>query len=101
MAWLTTAPSEWTIDNEESSPAIAYFRVAGEGGAFSMVPYQQITTSVTKHKSGMNYATATAARDSYLASNPKQSATVPRGNDAGMYELKVVEVIIGAWEEVT
>lgn len=103
---LTTEPATWVIDENDSTDVIAYFDVFAAPvppalwPSFTRTEHKQTITTITKHKSGMDYATAVSARDSYLASNPGQSAKVSRQNSVGMYSVNVSEVVVGAWEVV-
>ena len=92
MAWLSTAPTEWTIDGVDYVRASVPFAIAGV-----VVPYRWQRTSTRKHKAGMTKAAADTEAATYKAANPSHEVSVNRQNDAGAYRVDVVAPEMATW----
>ena len=92
MAWLSTAPAEWTIDGVDYVRVSVPFSTSG-----GIVPYRWQRTSTRKHKSGMTKAAADAEAATYKAANPSHEVSVNRQNDAGAYRVDVVVPEMTTW----
>ena len=96
MAWLSTAPTEWTIDGVDYvHVSVLFFTSDG------IVPYRWQRTSTRKHKSGMTKAAAETEAATYKAANPSHEVSVNRQNDAGAYRVDVVVPEIATWTPET
>ncbi len=94
MAWLSTAPSEWTIDGVDYVRVSVPFVIDGV-----TVPYRWQRTSTRKHKGGMTKAAAEAEAATYKAANPAHVVSVNRQNDAGAYRVDVVVPETTTWAQ--
>lgn len=94
MAWLSTAPTEWTIDGVDYvRVSVPFFRTVDN----TTVPYRYQRTSTRKHKSGMTKAAADTEAATYKAANPSHEVSVNRQNDAGGYRVDVVATEVTTW----
>ncbi len=94
MAWLSTPPTDWTIDKVDYSTAKILFALGGG----SYVEKYITLTSTQKHKGGMTKAAADTLAASEKAANPADSVSVTRQNDAGAYRVDVHTVARGTWQ---
>ena len=92
MAWLSTAPSEWTIDGVDYVRASVPFSITGV-----TVMYRWQRTSTRKHKGGMTQACAEAEAAAYKTANPSHEISVNRENEAGAYRVDVIAPEISTW----
>ena len=93
MAWLSTAPADWTIDGVDYVRVSVPFAIDGEA-----VLYRFEKTSTRKHKGCMTKAAADNEAATYKAANPTHEVTVARQNDAGAYRVDVVARDVCTWE---
>ena len=93
MAWLSTAPAEWTIDSVEYICAEVPFKLLD-----GTTMYQWKLTSTRKHKGCMTKAAADAEAAAYKEEFPYHEVNVNRQNDAGAYRVDVVGREGSTWE---